>query len=35
MSNDRIDRFVWQEGEVELYDKDGNMDVEYIDADEF
>ena len=24
MSKDRMDRFIWQEGEVEMYDKDGN-----------
>ena len=24
MSKDRMDRFVWHEGEIELYDKDGN-----------
>ena len=24
MSKDRMDRFIWNEGELELYDKDGN-----------
>lgn len=24
MSKDRMDRFIWHEGEIELYDKDGN-----------
>lgn len=24
MSKDRMDRFIWHEGELELYDKDGN-----------